>query len=343
MIIFGIESSCDECSLALVENGKKLIHVVTHSQYKEHSQYKGVVPELASRLHTKYILPLFNKLLLESGCDKSKIDAIAVTTRPGLSGSLLVGLSFAKALSLALQVPFVSIDHIEAHFYSAHISVDSNASNISYPYIGVVISGGHTVIAIVNDFNKIEIKGTTIDDSCGEAFDKVARELGLGYLGGKEIDCLADEGSDCAASFPIYSSKDYAVSYSGLKTAVIHHRKKYWNNAYPLENKHIAAAFRKAAIDMIIDRITRLISETGLVNIVFGGGVSCNKYLRRKMRSFSEENSVRTHFPPVWLCVDNAAMIAGLGYQYLSKGIKSDLTVGVQSREYKYRKINNIG
>ena len=353
MIVLGIESSCDECSVAIVKDRKSIIALKTHSQIEKHIQHNGVVPELASRLHVQYIAYLYQKVMQEyekkqslftknmthrDNTDRKDlpiIEGIAVSVCPGLRGSLLVGAQFAKGLALAKDIPLIGIDHIKAHFYSACIE-----NTVDYPYIGVVVSGGHTVIAIVHDFDTIEVKGTTLDDSCGEAFDKVARELGIPYPGGAKLDLYAEKGNEEAAYFPQYSIKTYGydMSYSGLKTAVIHHREKYWNKAYPQSKENIAAAFRFAAIEIIIERIEALVKETGISTVAFGGGVSCNSYLRRRMKSIA---SVISFFPSLELCMDNAAMIAGLGDEYLTCNIHSNLDITVSSRNYVFKGLRN--
>ncbi len=354
MRVLGIESSCDECSLAIVDDGINCIGMETYSQISQHAQYKGVVPELASRLHVQYVSHLYERLLKNSGLAESSIDGIAVTNRPGLSGSLMVGLAFAKALSLRLGKPFVAVDHIEAHFYSARVMLreaqllaktkvqtERNAPvQKIYPYLGVVVSGGHTIFAVVSNYDDIEIKGTTIDDACGEVFDKVARELGFRYPGGADLDALARHGNSDAAYFPIYCAKQhgYNVSYSGLKTAVIHHRKKYWNKEYKESNENIAAAFSKAAVSMITDRVHMMHECTGIDSVYFGGGVACNSFLRAH---FNDKKSLlEVIFPPPLLCADNGAMIAGLGYWYLITDRCSSYDVTAQSRNLQYRNRN---
>ncbi len=339
MRVLGIESSCDECSLAIVEDGVRCLGMETYSQVLQHAQHKGVVPELASRLHVQYISHLYQKLLHSSGIAESSIDAIAVSNKPGLSGSLMVGLAFAKALALRLAKPFIALDHIQAHFYSARVGLHKPppAAAHHYPSIGVVVSGGHTIFAVLSDYNAIAIKGTTIDDACGEVFDKVARELGLGYPGGAELDSRAQRGNAEAAHFPIYRAKQHAykVSYSGLKTAVIHHRKKYWNTAYEESTENIAAAFSHAAITMISERVHMLAQETGITHVCLGGGVACNSFLRKQLDA--RNSPLTVIFPPPALCADNGAMIGGLGYHYLAAGHSSNYDVGVQARNSDYR------
>lgn len=339
MRVLGIECSCDECSLAIVEDGKIIRGMKTYSQLEEHRDFGGVVPELASRVHVKHIGVLYKHLLVETHIDADQaersIDGIACTVCPGLKGSLIVGLQFAKGLALALHKPLIGIDHILAHFYSGTMDTD-----ISYPYIGLVVSGGHTLIGVVEDYDTVHIKGYTIDDACGEAYEKVARELDLGYPGGPSIDTLAQSGDIHAACFPVYRDTKhiYNFSYSGLKTAVIHHRAKFWNTHIPETKENIAAAFQHAAITMILDRITLLMQETGIARVCVGGGVACNSYLRNNLEQLKRAGTIHTlAMPRSALCVDNGAMIAGLGYEYLTRGITSDFNIDVRSRNYFYR------
>ncbi len=312
MLVLGIESSCDECSLALVRDGTEVLGLQTHSQIEKHEPYRGVVPELASRLHVEKILGLYELLIKESGIAAKDLEGIAVTRCPGLRGSLLVGVQFARGLALSLGLPLVGIDHIEAHIYSPLLE-----TNVSYPYVSVVVSGGHSVFSLVKGFSDIDVRGVTLDDACGEVFDKIARELGFAYPGGPKLDVCAEKGDRRAADFPRYSIKNgYDVSYSGLKTAVLHHREKYWNKAYKETTENIAAAFRYAAIEMVVERALALAKESKVDCIAFGGGVAQNKYLRQRMQ---EQEQIRVVFPRAEYCIDNAAMIAGLGFQYLSR------------------------
>lgn len=236
MLVLGIESSCDECSAAVVEDGRLIHAQIIAGQEAAHAPFAGVVPEVASRRHVELILPVVTQTLAQAGIGVSAIDAVAATSRPGLSGSLLVGLSFAKGLALSRSIPLLAVDHIYAHLYAPHLRFreKSTAEEVGpYPYLGLLVSGGHTVIARVEDFDTITVLGTTIDDACGEAFDKVAKHMELGYPGGPVIDKLADQGDDTAYLFPdprLHKGRHrYDVSYSGLKTAVINQREKFRN------------------------------------------------------------------------------------------------------------------
>lgn len=334
MLVLGIESSCDECAAAVVENGRRVLSNVVASQIDVHRPYDGVVPEIASRMHTEWISAVVAEALEKADTDRSKIDAIAVTNRPGLIGSLLVGVNFAKGMAISLDIPFLGIDHIRAHLYAPHLEFD-----IAYPYLGLIVSGGHTIISVVRDFDQIEVLGTTIDDACGEAFDKVAKHYELGYPGGVAIDKLASGGDPEAFSFPDPSLKKgdhrYDVSYSGLKTAVINQIDQFRNGESEKSPENIAASFQKAAIEMLLKRVRLAVEDTGIRKIVLGGGVAANSYLRSRLKKMEDPE---VYFPSLEMCTDNGAMIAGLGYHYLSSGEKSGLDLNAEARVAGFRK-----
>lgn len=334
MQILGIESSCDECSASVVKDGKIILSNVIATQIDIHKKYDGVVPEIASRIHVEWIKGVVEQALSQAGVQLINIDGISVTSQPGLIGSLLVGLSYAKALSASTNIPFVGVDHILSHLYAAHLEND-----IEYPFIGLIISGGHTVIAKVTDFNQVEVMGTTIDDACGEAYDKVAKYYGFGYPGGLVLDEMAQKGDDRAFSFPDPSlhkgDHRYDVSYSGLKTAVINQIDQFHNNGYEKNAFNISASFQKAAISMVTKRLFKAIGDTGINTVVVGGGVAANSLLRDFLRS---KNNIKVYFPSKRLCTDNAAMVAGLGYHYLKKGEYSSLSLAPSSRVMQFKK-----
>lgn len=334
MKILGIETSCDECSAAIVEDGKNIISNIIASQVDVHKPYYGVVPEIASRKHTEWILSVVKAALRCGKTEKKDIEGIAVTYRPGLIGSLLVGLSFAKGLAFSLNVPLIGVDHILAHLYAPHLEYD-----ISYPYLGLLVSGGHTIIAVLKGFDDLEVLGTTIDDACGEAFDKVAKYYNFGYPGGVAIDKLSREGNAQCFRFPKPNlhkgDHRYDVSYSGLKTAVIHQLDLFWNKKYKKTSSNIAAAFQKTAIDIIINKILRASKDTGLNKVVLGGGVSANSYLRKRLK---KEKGLVTFFPSLELCTDNAAMVAGLGYHLLKAGKTSSFDLTAEARVPVFKK-----
>ena len=334
MYVLGIESSCDECAASIVKDGRTVLSNIIATQIDLHKPWQGVVPEIASRLHTRWIWSVVNRSLEEAGLEKKDLDGIAVTNRPGLVGSLLVGLSFAKGLSWSLGIPFTGVDHIRAHLYAPHLE-----SDIAYPYLGLLVSGGHTVIAVVRGFDDIEVLGTTIDDACGEAFDKIAKHYGLGYPGGVAIDRLAHEGNPKAFHFPSPNlhkgDHEYDVSYSGLKTAVINQLEQFHNKDYEISNANIAAAFQKKAVDILIKRVKKALKATGLERVVAGGGVTANSYMRECLEGL---RGVKTYYPSLELCTDNAAMIAGIGYHYLKDGVVSDFSENARARVPSFKR-----
>jgi N6-L-threonylcarbamoyladenine synthase len=326
--ILGIESSCDECSAAVVEDGRRILSNVVLSQVEFHKPYYGVVPEIASRKHIEWILPVAEDGLAQAGMRAEEVDAIAVTFRPGLIGSLLVGLSFAKGLAWALGKPLIGVDHMLAHLYAPHLERE-----IAYPYLGVLVSGGHTLIARVERHDQIEVLGTTIDDACGEAFDKVAKHYAMGFPGGVAIDMLARSGDPRAYHFPkpwLHKGQAlYDVSYSGLKTAVIHQSDQFWNKTSAKSLENIAASFQKAAVDILVDRALAAAEDSGLRRIVAGGGVAANSYLRARLGA---EQGLEVIFPSLALCTDNAAMVAGFAYHELVAGRVSDYSLNAEAR-----------
>lgn len=328
MRILGIESSCDECSAAVVEDGRRILSNLVLSQIDFHKPYYGVVPEIASRKHVEWISPVVQDALSTAGVAAADVDAVAVTYRPGLIGSLLVGLSFAKGLAWALGKPLIGVDHILAHLYAPQLERE-----INYPFIGVLVSGGHTIIARVDRHDRMQVLGTTIDDACGEAFDKVAKHYGIGFPGGVAIDKLARTGDPRAFRFPhpVLNKGEayYDVSYSGLKTAVIHQTDQFWNGKAEKSLANIAASFQRAAIDILVDRALAAATDTGLRRVVAGGGVAANSYLRERMAA---EKGLEVIFPSLGLCTDNAAMVAGLGYHLLRDGAVSDFSLNAEAR-----------
>ncbi len=328
MRILGIESSCDECSASVVEDGRRILSNVVLSQVDFHRPFYGVVPEIASRKHIEWISLVVEQGLSTAGVTVDGIDAVAVTYRPGLIGSLLVGLSFAKGLAWALARPFIGVDHILAHLYAPHLERE-----IAYPYLGVLVSGGHTIIARVERHDSMQVLGTTIDDACGEAFDKVAKHYGIGFPGGVAIDKLAKTGDPRAFRFPrpVLNKGEafYDVSYSGLKTAVIHQIDQFWNGTSEKSMANIAASFQRAAIDILVDRALAAAADNGLKRIVAGGGVAANSYLRERMAA---EVGIEVIFPSLKLCTDNAAMVAGLAYHLYREGAVSDFSLNAEAR-----------
>ncbi len=334
MLVLGIESSCDECSAAVVRDGTEILSNVIVTQIPLHAQYKGVVPEIASRAHTRWIEGIVRKSLSDAGVEPRDLDAVAATSQPGLMGSLAVGLSFAKAMAFSLRVPFKGVNHMLAHLYAPQLAED-----IAYPFIGLLVSGGHSILCRADDFDSITVLGTTIDDAVGEAFDKVAKHYGYGYPGGQAIDLLAEKGDPSAFRFPKPSlhkgDHRYDVSYSGLKTAVIHHLDNYRNAECSQTPENIAASFRKAAIDILLSRLFRVVKDTGITRVVAGGGVAANSYLRQVVGA---RNDIEVHFPPLNLCGDNGAMVAGIAYHYFRRGDRDGFELAPQSRIPIYKR-----
>jgi len=326
--ILGIETSCDETSASVVENGRRILSNVTATQYEFHKEYAGVVPEIASRRHHEVIHYVIEKALSDAGCTFKDIDAVAVTAYPGLIGSLLIGVVVAKTLSFSLGIPLIGIDHVEAHLYSVHFN-----NQVEYPILGLIISGGHTLLVSSEKIGHYEIKGSTLDDAVGEAFDKVAKHLGLGYPGGPAIEKAAEGGNEAAFRFPrvtLNSREDrYNFSYSGLKNAVINQRERFLNEGCDSSVPNIAASFQAAATDVLLTK-ARLACEDFCINrIAMAGGVSNNSRVRN---IFREEKSFTTYLPERGLTQDNAAMVAGLAYYKSLEGKISDLDLEPQSR-----------
>ena len=334
MKVLGIESSCDETACAVVEDGKTILSNVVATQIPFHQIYKGVVPEIASRKHAEWILPVVKQALKEANLTLDEIDAIASTNRPGLMGALLVGLTFGKTLAWATNKPFIAINHMFGHMYAAHLENDS-----PYPYIGLLVSGGHSIISKVNGFYDLEILGTTIDDSVGEAFDKVAKYYDLGYPGGVIIDKLAKNGNPEAFSFPlpklVKGDHRYDVSFSGLKTAVIHQADMFLNSGFEKSVENIAASFQETACRTLVSRLLRAVEDTGLKTVVAGGGVAANSRLRAML---AEHNEINCIFPPLKLCGDNGAMIAGVAYHFLKRGETSPLNTTACARIPQFKR-----
>lgn len=334
MLVLGIESSCDEFAAAVVQDGRSILSNVIKTQIPFHAQYWGVVPEVASRLHTQWASGIVRMSLEQAGLRPDEIDGIAATFEPGLIGSLAVGLSFAKAMAFSLHKPFKGINHMLAHLYAPQLEAP-----IAYPFLGLLVSGGHTIICRADAFDDITVLGTTIDDAIGEAFDKVAKYYNFGYPGGQIIDELAEKGDPDAFAFPPPSlhkgEHRYDVSYSGLKTAVIHHLDNYRVGNAEASPENIAASFRKAAIDLLLSRLYRAVKDTGITRIVAGGGVAANSYLRRQI---ALRTDLDVHFPALQLCGDNGAMVAGLAYHYLARGQTDPLSLAPQSRIPVYKR-----
>lgn len=309
MLVLGIETSCDETSVAVVKDGKEVLSNIVISQIDFHKEFYGVLPEVASRKHLEFINIALEMSLKDSGVGLDEIDSVAVTFGPGLLSSLLIGVNVAKTISFFHNKPLIKIDHVEAHLFSPFIEYE-----VEFPFIGLVVSGAHTNLFIVRDFYDIEMVGYTVDDAVGEAFDKVAKMLGLGYPGGPIIDRLSNEGDPDRFNFPLGAIDKpydrYNFSYSGLKTSVLYTIRKI-SNLDDQTVKDVCASFQKSAIDVLYIKTRWLSDETGIRNIVVAGGVSANSYLRKK---FLEDKDLTCYIPSIKYSTDNAAMVASLGY-----------------------------
>ncbi|MFH0762992.1 MAG: tRNA (adenosine(37)-N6)-threonylcarbamoyltransferase complex transferase subunit TsaD [Candidatus Omnitrophota bacterium] len=330
MYVLGIETSCDETSVAVVKDGRQVLSNKISSSLKFHKKYGGVIPEIASRMQLECITEVAAAGIKEAGVKLKQIGLISVTAGPGLAGSLLVGLSFAKSLSLAIAAPLIGVNHLRSHIYANFL----NAPGIRLPFIALVVSGGHSSIFCVKDFDKIELLGATCDDACGEAFDKVAKILGLGYPGGPFIERMAKSGNPKKIKFNCSGTKKpLDFSFSGIKTAVLYYVKKHSTEKSNSELRtlnselicDIAASFQESVIDALIAKSFLACRLKSIGRLVIGGGVAANNRLRLKFHAAAKEQNINCYFPPKGLCTDNAAMVAGLAWRLFKKNHKSDL------------------
>jgi N6-L-threonylcarbamoyladenine synthase len=328
MIILGIETSCDETAAALVRDGSTILSSVVSSQISDHHIYGGVVPEIAARKHLEAIVPVVRGALDEAGLSMDDIDALAVTQGPGLVGALLIGFSFAKAFAYAQGIPWVGVNHLEGHITSVFL----NAATPEFPYVALLVSGGHTSIYHVLSHTECILMGQTRDDAVGEAYDKVSKMLDLGYPGGKIIDDLAREGDASAIPFPRawLDKSSYDFSLSGLKSAVRRYIDDHPDYATHLPD--IAAGFQEAVVEVLTYKLIHAAREKGCRDISVVGGVAANSRLRGAITEKASRYGLRVHIPPVSLCGDNAAMIAAAGFHLLDSGRRSDLPDDVYSR-----------
>lgn len=317
-LILGIESSCDETSVAVVKNGREVLSNVINTQISIHELYGGVVPEIASRNHVENISTVMKEAIKQANIKLDDIDGIACTYGPGLVGALLVGVAYAKALSYASGKPLIATNHIEGHIAANYITY----KDLKPPFLTLLISGGNTQLVLVKDYTEFEILGKTRDDAVGEAFDKVARVIGLGYPGGPKMDNLAKQGVP-NIELPKVHVDGLDFSFSGLKTAVInlHHKMPDINKA------NLAASFEKNIAEILIEHTRKAIKETGITKIALAGGVSANSYIRQEFSKLQNEKNIEIYYPELKLCTDNAAMIASAGYYNFIKGNISDLTL----------------
>jgi N6-L-threonylcarbamoyladenine synthase len=320
MKILGIETSCDETSAAVIDEQQVFSNVI--SSQMVHLQFGGVVPELASRAHLRKVIPVVNTALEQAGTSLDEIDAIAVTHGPGLIGALLVGVNYAKGVALALNKPFIGVNHIEGHVYSNFLE-----NQLELPLLCLIVSGGHSQIMVMEEHLKYRLIGATRDDAVGEAFDKVAKLLGLPYPGGPQIDKMAQTGDESAISFPIGLSKGktFDFSYSGLKTAVLNYVQSISESEVKAQLANICAAFQYAAVKQLVDRTIAAARAYSIRQIAVAGGVAANSALRKMMSESAAEYNISVYFPAMRYCTDNAAMIARAGLERLKRGERSSL------------------
>ena len=326
--ILAIESSCDETAAAVVEDGRNVLSNIISSQIDLHTLYGGVVPEIASRKHIEKIVPVTQQALDEAGCTLKDIDAVAVTYGPGLVGALLVGVSYAKSLAYGAKLPLVGVNHIRGHIAANYIE----AKELKPPFMCLVVSGGHTHLVNVEDYEKCEILGLTRDDAAGEAFDKVARAIGLGYPGGPKIDKVSREGNPEAVIFPRAKFKEgtnseYDFSFSGLKSAVLNHLNSCSMKGEEIVQADIAASFQAAVVDVLCHNSMDALERYGAKKFALAGGVASNSALRSAIKTECEKRGVQFYCPSPILCTDNAAMIGCEGYYAYMRGVRSDLSL----------------
>ncbi|MBA5850828.1 tRNA (adenosine(37)-N6)-threonylcarbamoyltransferase complex transferase subunit TsaD [Clostridium sp. cel8] len=322
--ILAIESSCDETSAAVVVNGREVLSNIISSQIDVHTKFGGVVPEIASRKHIEAIGIVVDKALNEANVDLNDIDAIGVTYGPGLVGALLVGLQYAKGLAYAIDKPLIGVNHIEGHISANFIQY----KNLNPPFVCLVVSGGHTYLVYMKDHGSFEVMGSTRDDAAGEAYDKVARAIGLGYPGGPKIDKIAREGNENAIKFPranFHDNKSLDFSFSGLKSSVLNYLNQKKMKDESINRADVAASFQKAVISFLIDNSLKACKLKNVDKIAVAGGVAANTYLRENLISECSKNGIDVLFPDFVLCTDNAAMIGSAAYFEYKKGIFSGM------------------
>ncbi len=334
-VVLGIETSCDETAAAVVERAQLVRSSVVSSQVERHALFGGVVPEIAGRAHVEQMVPVIAEALVSAGAEGADLDAVAATTGPGLAGSLLIGVSAAKALSLVWDVPFVSVNHLEAHLYASFLE----EPDLELPLVVLLVSGGHTMLVLMEDHCRYRLLGSTLDDAAGEAFDKVARYLGLGYPGGPAIDELAVEGDPSAFAYPrslvqenpstLPEDRRFAFSFSGLKTAVVNHVR----NEPGAPTADVAASFQEAVVDALVTKARWAVEATGAKGMCLGGGVAANSRLRERFLDTCGDLGVRAFLPSRAMCTDNAAMVAAAGWWRLSLFGSSPLDTGADPNQ----------
>lgn len=323
MKVLGIETSCDETAIAVVEDGREIRSNVISSQVDLHARFGGVVPEVAARAHVEALNPILDQALADAGLDFKDIDAVAVTIGPGLVGALLVGIAAAKSVALATRKPFIGVNHLEGHVYANFLEHGPPEP----PYVSLIVSGGHTMLVHMKDGHSYEVLGQTLDDAAGEAFDKVARFLGLGFPGGPALDRLARDGDPNAIRFPraMAGTDDFDFSMSGLKTAVMRYVKEEHAAGREPDPADLAASFQEAIVDVQVQKTLRAAAEREVGTVLLGGGVVANSRLRERILQEGDEAGLRVLFPSMSLCTDNGAMIACAGYYRLQAGERTRL------------------
>lgn len=322
-LTLALETSCDETSAAVIENGRKILSNIISSQVPVHQKFGGVVPEIASRKHIENVIPVVDACLKKAGAELGDIDHIGVTYGPGLVGALLVGVAAAKSLAYALDVPLVGVNHLEGHIFANFLSHPA----LEPPFVALVVSGGHTSLVEVQAYNAFRLLGQTRDDAAGEAFDKVARVMGLPYPGGPEIDRLAKEGDPDAVVFPraLHGKDNFEFSFSGLKSAVINYLHNAKQKGEVVRQSDVAAGFQKAVVEVLAEKALMALAHTKLQTLVLAGGVAANSALKNRLRSLLEEKNMRFYYPEPILCTDNAAMIGCRAYYQKESGRFADL------------------
>lgn len=325
--ILAVESSCDETAIAIVEDGRRVVAGEIATQIAKHAEFGGVVPEIASRMHVDALDPLLDAVLKDAGMTLADIDAVAVTMGPGLVGALLTGVSWAKALAYAADLPLIGVNHIEGHVSANYIA----HPDLEPPFLCLVASGGHSHIVNVTGYGKYELVGQTMDDAAGEAFDKVARVLSIPYPGGPMLDKLAETGDDSAYKFPHpVTPGKYDFSFSGLKTAVINSAHKLRQTGQEIHAANFSASFRKSVVDMLVEKTLLAAKDLRCERVALAGGVAANSLLRREMTAKGEKAGLNVYVPPLKLCTDNAVMIGAAAYYRLMAGEMATLDLNAQ-------------